>query len=223
MSEKKLIIFDFDGVIYNSEPLHFKSFNFALEPTGLTITKEVYYESYCSYDDEGFFKNFLKDNDITFDSDLILKLIKEKHFFFDKNYDSETSIFPGSIELIKKLSKRYILGIGSGARREEIVRVLKKEDLLSSFEEIVSSDDTSHPKPNPETYILVLERVNETYQIRPDECVVIEDTTKGVEAAKTAGMKCFAITNSVGSELLNNADLTISDYSEITDKSINEI
>ena len=55
------------------------------------------------------------------------------------------------------------------------------------------------------------------------ECVVIEDTTKGVEAAKTAGMRCFAITNSVGSELLNNADLTISDYSEITDKSINEI
>ena len=94
---------------------------------------------------------------------------------------------------------------------------------MSSFEEIVSSDDTSHPKPNPETYILLLERVNETYQIRPDECVVIEDTTKGVEAAKTAGMRCFAITNSVGSELLNNADLTISDYSEITDKSINEI
>ena len=58
MSEKKLIIFDFDGVIYNSEPLHFKSFHFALEPIGLTITKEVYYEYYCPYDDEGFFKNF---------------------------------------------------------------------------------------------------------------------------------------------------------------------
>ena len=223
MADKKLIIFDFDGVIYDSEPLHFKSFNHALEPLNVEITKEVYYKTYCSYDDEGFFKNFLNDNEIQNDDDFVNKLIKQKHSFFDKNFDSQTSIYPGSVELIKRLSKSYILGIGSGARREEIVRVLKREDLLSSFEEIVSSDETSHPKPNPETYILLLDRVNDTYQISPDECVVIEDTTKGVEAAKKAGMKCFAITNSVEREFLMNADLIISDYSEITVEAITNI
>ncbi|MBT6795324.1 HAD family phosphatase [bacterium] len=223
MADKKLIIFDFDGVIYDSEPLHFKSFNHSLKPLNVEITKEVYYKTYCSYDDEGFFKNFLHDNEIQNDDDFVNKLIKEKHSFFDKNFDSQTSIYPGSVELIKRLSKSYILGIGSGARREEIVRVLKREDLLSSFEEIVSSDETSHPKPNPETYILLLDRVNDTYQISPDECVVIEDTTKGVEAAKNAGMKCFAITNSIEKEFLMNADSIISDYSEITVEAITKI
>ncbi|MDG2006613.1 MAG: HAD family phosphatase [Thermodesulfobacteriota bacteirum] len=223
MADKKLIIFDFDGVIYDSEPLHFKSFNHSLKPLNVEITKEVYYKTYCSYDDEGFFKNFLHDNEIQNDDDFVNKLKKEKHSFFDKNFDSQTSIYPGSVELIKRLSKSYILGIGSGARREEIVRVLKREDLLSSFEEIVSSDETSHPKPNPETYILLLDRVNDTYQISPDECVVIEDTTKGVEAAKNAGMKCFAITNSIEKEFLMNADSIISDYSEITVEAITKI
>ena len=223
MKEKKLVIFDFDGVIYNSEPLHFKSFNFALKSLKLIITKEVYYETYCAYDDEGFFKNFLKDNEINYDDEFIRDLIKEKHSFFDENFDTETSMYHGSIGLIKELSKGYILGIGSGARREEIVRVLKREDLLSYFEEIVSSDETSHPKPNPETYILLLERINETYQIIPDECVVIEDTTKGVDAAKDAGMKCIGITNSVDKKFLNNADKVVDDYSEITIESIKNI
>ncbi|MBT3475332.1 HAD family phosphatase [bacterium] len=223
MREKKLVIFDFDGVIYDSEPLHFKSFNYALKPLKVEITKEVYYKTYCSYDDKGFFKNFLEDNQIPNDKVLIDKLIKEKHFFFDKNFDSETSIYSGSVELVKRLSKRYVLGIGSGARREEIVRVLKREGLLSNFEEIVSSDETTYPKPNPETYILLLDRVNYTYQISANECVVIEDTSKGVEAAKNAGMKCFAITNSVGKEFLTNADVIINDYSEITDQAIDNI
>ena len=223
MAKKKVIIFDFDGVIYNSEPLHFKAFNYALKGLNITITKEVYYETYCSYDDEGFFKNFLTDNNIEYNNDFIKKIIKEKHYYFDKNFDSETSMYEGSIDLIKKLSKNYILAIGSGARREEIVRVLKREELLTLFEEIVSSDETSQPKPNPETYITVLDRINQTYQVSPDECVVIEDTTKGVDAAKVAGMKCFAITNSVEREFLTNADVIIDDYIEITDKAITDI
>ena len=223
MANKKVVIFDFDGVIYNSEPLHFKAFNYALKPLNIIITKEVYYKTYCSYDDEGFFKNFLKDNKIEFDSEFIHKIIKEKHYYFDKNFDTETSMYIESIDLIKRLSKVFILAIGSGARKEEIVRVLDREKLSSFFLEIVSSDETLQPKPDPETYIRVLDKINKRYKVSANECVVIEDTTKGVEAAKKAGMKCFAITNSVDKQYLTNADIIVSDYSQITNRIINEI
>ena len=223
MKEKKLIIFDFDGVIYNSEELHFKSFNFALEDLEKTITREVYYAKYCSFDDEGFFKGFLNDNKINFQDELINDLISKKHEYFDANFDNETSIYDDCVDLIKVLSKSFILAIGSGARREEIVRILKRENLLDVFEVIVSSDETTYPKPNPETYLMVLDGVNETYQVLPEECIVIEDTPKGVDSAISSGMKCFAITNSVSSTELSNSDKVFTRCKDITIEEITQI
>ena len=106
---KKLVIFDFDGVIYDSELLHLKAFNHALDAIKKEITRDIYYKDYCSFDDEGVFTTFLKNEDIEFNPDYINKLISAKHDYFDKNHESETNIYPGVMELIEKLSKRYIL------------------------------------------------------------------------------------------------------------------
>tara|TARA_B100000959_G_scaffold278062_1_gene335704 strand:- start:2003 stop:2671 length:669 start_codon:yes stop_codon:yes gene_type:complete len=220
---KKLVIFDFDGVIYDSELLHLKAFNHALDAIKKEITRDIYYKDYCSFDDEGVFTTFLKNEDIEFNPDYINKLISAKHDYFDKNHESETNIYPGVMELIEKLSKRYILGIGSGARREEILRILNREHILSKFETIVSSDETTYPKPNPETYMQVLDRINETYQIKAEESVVIEDTPKGIIAAKDSGMKSIGITNAVDPSQLSDADKVVNDYIEIDEELINSL
>ena len=220
---KKLVIFDFDGVIYDSESLHLKAFNHALIPLKKNITREVYYKDYCSFDDNGVFTTLLAKENIDFSSDLIDKLISEKHEYFDKNHEAETGIYSGVLDLINSLSKRYILSIGSGARREEILRILKKENLMEIFQVIISSDETNYPKPNPETYIKVLEDVNVTEQIQPAEVVVIEDTPKGVLAAKSAGMKTIAITNAVEESRLSEADKVVSNYIEINQNLIDSL
>ncbi|HIC77303.1 MAG TPA: HAD family phosphatase [Candidatus Dadabacteria bacterium] len=220
---KKLVIFDFDGVIYDSEPLHLKAFNAALTSIKKEITRSIYYEEYCSFDDKGVFTTLLKKERIDFNDGLINKLIESKHRYFDKYHDSETSIYPGVLDLISRLSKKYILAIGSGARRLEIVRILNKENIISHFETIVSSDETNYPKPNPETYIQVLDRINETYQVDSNESVVVEDTPKGIIAAKSSGMKCIGITNALDSVHLSDADTVVKTYEEIDQNLINSL
>ena len=213
--DKKLVIFDFDGVIYDSEPLHLKAFNAALASIKKEITRAIYYKEYCSFDDEGVFTTLLKKEGVDFNDELINRLIEDKHKYFDMHHDSETSIYPGALDLIVRLSKKYILAIGSGARRQEIVRILNKENIISHFETIVSSDETNYPKPNPETYTQVLDRINETYQVDSNESVVIEDTPKGIIAAKSSGMKCIGITNAMDSIYLSDADKVVQAYEEI--------
>ena len=220
---KKLIIFDFDGVIYDSESLHLKGFNHALIPLKKEISRDIYYKDYCSFDDNGVFTSLLKNEGVDFDKNLIDKLIEEKHKYFDSNHEEQTRIYPGVLDLIYKLSKKYILAIGSGARRDEILRILKKENIANHFEVIISANETSYPKPNPETYIKVLEDVNNSEQINPEEVVVIEDTPKGVTAAKLAQMKTIGITNAVESSRLSEADKIVSDYLEINEELIDSL
>ena len=187
------------------------------------ITRSIYYKEYCSFDDKGVFITLLKKEGIDFDDDLINKLIQAKHEYFDRNHDFETSIYPGVLDLISRLSKKYILAIGSGARRQEIIRILNKEEIISHFETVVSSDETNYSKPNPETYIQVLDRINETYQVSSNESVVVEDTPKGIIAAKSSGMKCIGITNTMDRIHLSDADKVVKTYEEIDQNLIDSL
>lgn len=214
----KAVIFDFDGVIADTEHVHYEAFKKVLNLNNYDLTENEYYSKYLAYDDKTFFKNFYKDNDLKLSNKLLSQLLKDKSNRFDELIKDNLKIYPRVVEFIKDLSKGYILAIGSGALKKEINKILEIIEIDSLFRVIVAADDVEKCKPNPEVYINVLNQLNNinkksVSRIEPEECIVIEDSVYGIQAAKNAGMKCVAVTNSYPKEKLKNADLIIDSLS----------
>lgn len=212
----KYIIFDFDGVIVDTEPIHLNAFKQIVKEVGIHLEDSEYYSKYLAYDDITFFHKCLTDHGITKTEGEITELVKKKSRLIDELFAQELNLFPGIEEFIKKKSKDYTLAIGSGALRNEIEYILRKFDLITNFSSIVSADEVENCKPDPEVYIKVLESLNlkdpEGRKSGPEECLVIEDSIYGIQAAKSAGMKCLAVTNSYSEEQLKEADIVIETF-----------
>mgnify|MGYP001461662619 FL=1 len=213
MNQMKIIIFDFDGVILDSENSHFIAFNEGLKNLNINISEDEYYSKYISLDDRGVITNVVNDKNISVTNEEINMIIKNKNDYFESRLIDNSKLFPGVEELIIQLSKNFVLSIGSGANRSEIIKTLKNNNIYDYFEIIVSADEVNNPKPNPETYNRVLDNINIDFNI--NEIIVIEDSPGGIEAAKSAGLKCIAITNTFDNEELGKADIIVSNYEDI--------
>ena len=209
----KFIIFDFDGVILDSENSHFIAFNEGLKNLNINISEDEYYSKYISLDDRGVITNVVNDKNISVTNEEIDMIIKNKNDYFESRLIDNSKLFPGVEELIIQLSKNFVLSIGSGANRSEIIKTLKNNNIYDYFEIIVSADEVNNPKPNPETYNRVLDNINTDFNI--NEIIVIEDSPGGIEAAKSAGLKCIAITNTFDNKELGKADIIVSNYEDI--------
>ena len=213
MNQIKIIIFDFDGVILDSENSHFIAFNEGLKNLNINISEDEYYSKYISLDDRGVITNVVNDKNISVTNEEIDMIIKNKNDYFESRLIDNSKLFPGVKELIIQLSKNFVLSIGSGANRSEIIKTLKNNNIYDYFEIIVSANEVNNPKPNPETYNRVLDNINTDFNI--NEIIVIEDSPGGIEAAKSAGLKCIAITNTFDNKQLRKADIIVSNYEDI--------
>ena len=213
MNQMKIIIFDFDGVILDSENSHFIAFNEGLKNLNINISEDEYYSKYISLDDRGVITNVVNDKNISVTNEEIDMIIKNKNDYFESRLIDNSKLFPGVEELIIQLSKNFVLSIGSGANRSEIIKTLKNNNIHDYFEIIVSANEVNNPKPNPETYNRVLDNINTDFNI--NEIIVIEDSPGGIEAAKSAGLKCIAITNTFDNKQLRKADIIVSNYEDI--------
>ena len=207
----KAIIFDFDGVIADTEPLHLKAFQLTLKENGIELSDEEYFENYLAYDDKTLFKELLKDRNYEHNEAQISELMNRKSEHFENVLKGNILVLEGVPEFISTISGKYPLAIGSGAIRSEIIDILESGGLREHFEIIVSADEVINCKPDPEVFIEALRRLNNLdsvpEKISPQECLVIEDSTSGIKAAHSAGMKCLAITNSYAAEKLSEAEL----------------
>jgi HAD superfamily hydrolase (TIGR01509 family) len=210
----KAIIFDFNGVIVDDEPLHLELFRKVLLEEGIFLSDEEYHEKYLGYDDRGCFTAVLCDNSRTPDaaSDLFIhELIERKAEYYRQAIQKRMLLFPGVVELVRRSAKQFPLAIASGALRSEIEFVLERGAIRDCFQVIIAAEDVSECKPDPEGYLKALAQLNATLnaEIQAYECLVIEDSIAGIEAAKEAGMRCLAVTNSYQAEELNAADAIV--------------
>jgi beta-phosphoglucomutase len=211
----KAIIFDFNGVIVDDEPLHLELFRKVLLEEGLFLSDEDYHAKYLGYDDRACFIEVLCDNSRTPDAadDLFIQeLIDRKAEYYRQAIQERMLLFPGVVELVRRSAAEFPLAIASGALRGEIEWVLQQGEIRDCFGVIVAAEDVSVCKPDPEGYNKALELLNVTRAtaLQPHECLVIEDSVAGVEAAKAAGMRCLAVTNSYQAEELQAADKIVS-------------
>ncbi|HVY54995.1 MAG TPA: HAD family phosphatase [Thermodesulfobacteriota bacterium] len=207
----KAVIFDFDGVIADTEPIHLGAFQRTLEGLGIELTEEDYYANYLAYDDKTFFRRLLGDRDFKHGDELIPELMERKTAHYFDLIKGNIEILPGVREFLGRLVGRCRMAIGSGALRAEITDILDFAGIRGFFEVIVSAEDIERCKPAPDVYLEVLKRLNAAapglQPISPGECLVIEDSLSGIEAALSAGMKCLAVSNSYPAEELTRAHM----------------
>lgn len=207
----KAIIFDFDGIIAHTEPIHLKAFQATLREYGMGITEEEYFEKYLAYDDRTFFRELLKDRHIEHDEQMVSEMMSGKSGHYDNLISGNIEFLPGVRGFIKSAGDKYPLAIGSGALREEIVVILEHAGIECYFKVIVSAEDVTRSKPAPDVFMEALRRLNMEPRvsgtIHPRDCLVIEDSVSGIQAALSAGMKCLAVTNSYPAEKLSRAHL----------------
>lgn len=206
MNNLKAILFDFDGTIADSEPLHFSAFQEVLmEMYNYQFEEEEYTKDYLAYDDRNFFLNFSKNHNLKFNEEEIIKLMDKKKIQFERKAE-DIIFFDGVLDFITDLSKSFPLAIASGALESEIKPPLEKVGALSLFEVVVSADMVKKGKPDPESFLLALSLLNEKRKadkIYPEECLVFEDSIYGVEAAKKSKMRSIAVTTSFSHEELS--------------------
>ena len=206
----RAVIFDFNGIIVDDEPIHFELFQRVLNEEGLTLTESEYYARYLGFDDRGAFTAAFRDHAQPLPQSKLEDLIERKAAYYQEDIKNKMRVFPGVQSLIPILARELPLAIASGALRNEIDIILSSIGLRNEFCAIVSAEDVDRGKPEPEIFLKALAQLNTSFGGRPaisaSECLVIEDSKEGVRGARRAGMKCLAVTNSHPPELLAQAD-----------------
>ncbi|MCA1563098.1 MAG: HAD family phosphatase [Acidobacteria bacterium] len=206
------IVFDFDGVLADSEPLHLRAYQNVFESLGTTLTSEEYYTHYLGFDDQDVFRAAGSAKGLLFDTRQLEALIEDKSRVLEGLVAAGGVLYPGASECIARMASAFPLGIASGSLRHEIEAVLRREGVDRYFRFIVGSGDTRQSKPAPDPYI----RAAELHGLPPAACVAIEDSRWGIESAKAAGMWCVGITHSYPRHELAAADVVIDKLAEIT-------
>lgn len=225
----RAIIFDFDGVIADTEPLHYAAFERVLRDTPLAITREEYFARYVGLSDRVFLERLAADRRAAF-GDELKRFYDEKYQVYLELIGQGTSLIAGLNEFLADLPANLPVAICSGARRTEIDLILSQHNLASRFPIIVSSEDVHSSKPEPHGYLMTLHKLRALYlygkehakDVDPieampaDSCLAIEDSPQGILAARAAGMRTLAMLPSHIESDVSAADLRRENFRGLT-------
>jgi beta-phosphoglucomutase len=207
----RAIVFDFDGVIANSEPLHFRAFRDVLAEEGVTLTEADYYAVYLGFSDAGVFQAIRAARG-AWSPAHIAGLVERKAVRLEALERDVSVLFPAAAAAVRRAAAAVPIAIASGARGAEIRRVLQRENLVACFTAIVAAEDTPLSKPAPDPYLRALALLGAASgdRIAASDCVAIEDSRWGLESARAAGLRTVAVTQTYDvSALTGAADLVI--------------
>ena len=194
----RAVIFDFDGVIADTEPVHFESLRQTLAGIAITLTEPDYYTTYLGFDDRGCILEALRVNRRPIAESIVQDLMRKKAAAYLTSIKDHLVIFPGVREFVEEAAAAYPIAIASGALRPEIELILEQAGLRKAFCHITSAEDVVRSKPDPEPFFHALTGLNRQLghsTLTAEACLVIEDSLPGIRAAKAAGMKVLAVTN----------------------------
>lgn len=214
----RAVVFDFDGVIANSEPLHFRAYRDVLSTRGITLTEAAYYENYLGYDDVGAFRAIAADTAVALCEEDIAELVRQKAVRLEALERDGSVLFPGAREAVERMAAKWPVAIASGALKAEILRVLEHERLTSLVPIVVSAEDTPESKPDPAPYLRAVAMLAaDVDRLQPHECVAIEDSRWGLVSARRAGLRTVGITHTYpATELADAADAVITHLDRFT-------
>jgi beta-phosphoglucomutase family hydrolase len=205
---RKTILWDMDGVIVDSGSLHFAAWQETFARRGVELSKQDFDRLFGSRNDfiiRSVMGQELPENDVQ-------AMVQEKEESFRQKASGNIKPFPGVVRLLNAIKKgNFKLGLVSSAPKENIDLVLRKLNLEGLFDCIVCGQEVPDSKPSPEIYLLAAQKLGAT----PGDCLVIEDSPLGVKAAKSAGMKCLAVTNTHPQQELKEADKVVDSLDKV--------
>jgi beta-phosphoglucomutase len=214
----RAVVFDFDGVIANSEPLHFRTYQCVLAEEGLALGEDEYYGRYLGFDDVRAFGAMARDYGVEWSREHIAALIARKAARMEELERGVSVLFPGAADLIRRAAREVPIAIASGALGVEIRRVLDRERLTSCFAAIVAAEDSPASKPAPDPYLRALALLREQGLAGADarDCVAIEDSRWGLESAREAGLRTVGVAHTYPASALGCADLITPTVADVT-------
>ena len=203
------ILFDFNGVIIDDEPQHCEALIATLAEYGYPLDRETYYRDYLGFDDRECFRfTFARDGDEV-EPALVTQAIERKNEHYLEAIGADMRLVPGASEFVMAaVQEGRRLAIVSGALRREIELVLELAGLRRHFDAIVSAEDVSACKPDPQGFY----RARAALDLPASRCVVVEDSLPGLAAARAAGLRCAMLTTSHGEEALAAGDVVWRDF-----------
>ena len=222
----RAVIFDFDGVITDSEILHLRAFNQSLAPYCVEISTKDYYKNYLGYSDFDCYKKLIDNGLLKINERQIDDIVKKKSKIFEELTKTEGRTIEGVHEFLQMLEDNNIpMAICSGSLLVEIEVILEESGLRHYFTEIVSAEQVKKGKPHPEGFLLCLKKLNKKSRppIAAGECIVIEDSHWGLQAGKAAGMHTVAVTNSYDAGQLSMAEKIVSNLNVLTIENLHQL
>lgn len=221
------VIFDFDGIVVDSEPLHHQAFVRVLTPLGLDFSWDTYRDVYLGFDDRDVFRERFKRGGRSLDEALLRDLMADKaRAFVEIVHAGGVTPYSGVVALIQLLSTHLPIAICSGALQSDIDPILDILGLSGVFPVMVTADQVHVSKPDPESYRLAVKRLQQQYPERvtdPARCVAIEDTPAGIAAATGAGLKVVAVTNTYAATELETAQRIIDSLASVDLDLLNQV
>lgn len=216
----RAIIFDFDGVLVDSEGIIFRLAQEMAAKEGWTVTEGEYYRDYLALDDRGIVEHLYRSHGRPIDRARRDELVQWKYRKYQQLIRDGVPPIPGAPEFVREVAAQYPLAIASGSLREEIEHLLGKVGLREKFAVLATADDCERSKPDPQVYLIALERLKEVPALRDrllatSQCLAIEDAPLGVVAAHAAGLKCLALAHSRPIGELGHADWVARSFADV--------
>lgn len=206
----KAILFDFNGVIIDDEPVQMRAYQEVLKEHGIDLSEEDYLAS-LGMDDHTFVRNAFKVKGLPEPNGKTDEIVDAKFAKWKESVTSKLPLFEGIENFVEKCAREFALGIVSMATRREIDHVLEMSGMAKHFSTIVSSEHVVNCKPDPECFRIGFREIDAVriaqghLPMVHEDCLVIEDTPPGVKAAIGADLQALGVTNTVSADELRNA------------------
>jgi beta-phosphoglucomutase len=206
------VVFDFDGVLADTEGLHLRAFQEALAARGWTLDRDDYFERYLGYDDRDLILAFAENARLSIGPAEVAALLADKARRYDRRLASGSVLFDGAAEAVGRLGARHRLAIASGSLHGEIASILAANGLTEAIPVVIGADDVQRSKPAPDPYAAAVTALG----VRPSAAVAIEDSRWGLLSASAAGLHTIGLTTSYPAGALDHADVIVRGLHEVT-------
>jgi beta-phosphoglucomutase-like phosphatase (HAD superfamily) len=203
----RALIFDFNGVLADDDPIHMQALREVAREEGFTFTDEEYLDKYLPLNDWDCFKSLYAKHSAPLPPPKLDELIRRKSVYYFRAIANKSVMFASAAAAVQTAAGRCPVAIASGAKMDEIRHILTGAGLDGCFSAIVAAEDVKFGKPHPEPFLRALEKLKEREpSLKASDCVAVEDSIGGIQSAHEAGMRCLGVAHSYDRERLRGAN-----------------